>query len=728
MNNPAGDVAASAQKVQKLQHLLRLGPNQQASRGLSGWICRRRRFNKRQPAQTFRMTVSRTSHINVWEEYLAHQQARQQQQLPAQLLWKDMPHTQHLPPHLQGPGTWVPLQPCLVTQILVHASSLQALLARLSVAAEQDVTPSSHTLSWAGPSGPWHTVQALPVTSPTGGCCHSCAGSCCATSELPLDPAGHQHHYAGDQQQQEQAVSRCDTSVLLPALCVVMALLPTLCCRGRRGWGPTAEVERRAAACWQRTPCLLACSGRAASTALSATVVPVLRRPLLLVVELALLAGRKAYSAQDDRSCAELSTMWEASRKLQPGSLLVYSSHRSEQSFWQLWDSRKHALLLPDVLLLANGTAILQRTPAQTWQRDRGWSAGLDGQGWDRPAALALVLDVAADLNRIAAAEQQQWQRQATLMRQQRARQRKGASAAILASPASSTATRPTPVTHPLSCMAPLAACTPCPQLWAAGPLPSSPNYTPSQQTAVSRPAPAPGPGPPHPLLVSKPGPLLLGSSSSSSSSPLPGKRKEHDVLLGPGHPMQPMQHDSMGYAYLAQAHQHGPGVGVGVVDKAQGQRTGVKASAGALPEPHKSCLAREDPHQATHLGTPPQRLSTQQPGPGSLARHQVTEKPGRARAQPRDAPLKAPCQRGSCGREALAHVLHVLSLKTDPTALPLVCATSDAQCELHSLATHSIVGTHSGRRTDSTGGVSGSNEPAAAGSVLDGLRRIGML
>ncbi|KAG1673675.1 hypothetical protein FOA52_010543 [Chlamydomonas sp. UWO 241] len=184
---------------------------------------------------------------------------------------------------------------------------------------------------------------------------------------------------------------------------------------GRRGGGSTrggtggraagragsrAPGSRDGGASGQCEPCGSAYGTRATR---------LLTQPLLLALDLCVVAGRRAH-ARDDVRLARFGDSWVRSQELHPG-LLALSTSRGPASFHRLWADKREGLPQPDVLLLAGGTEVAYRTPGSGsggYSTDGEWSARLaaPAAGWQRSRVEAAVsrLVASCDARRHAAA------------------------------------------------------------------------------------------------------------------------------------------------------------------------------------------------------------------------------------------------------------------------------------------------------------------------------------
>lgn len=113
----------------------------------------------------------------------------------------------------------------------------------------------------------------------------------------------------------------------------------------------------------------------------------VLRRPVVLVADVAMLVGKR-FDATSIALCRQFGALWRSSRRLVPCTL-VYTTHRTLQSYWQVWRDRCAALPSPDTLLVARGGEVWQNAPSH-WERDERWHS-LQQRHWDSRATEELL-------------------------------------------------------------------------------------------------------------------------------------------------------------------------------------------------------------------------------------------------------------------------------------------------------------------------------------------------
>ncbi len=72
----------------------------------------------------------------------------------------------------------------------------------------------------------------------------------------------------------------------------------------------------------------------------------------------------------DDAKTAAFSEVWHDRTSFPPGSVLVYSTGRSLQSFMELITEKKDVMAIPDALICAVGTKIYKRLDTTTEKRN----------------------------------------------------------------------------------------------------------------------------------------------------------------------------------------------------------------------------------------------------------------------------------------------------------------------------------------------------------------------
>ncbi|GMH38515.1 hypothetical protein BSKO_06399 [Bryopsis sp. KO-2023] len=101
----------------------------------------------------------------------------------------------------------------------------------------------------------------------------------------------------------------------------------------------------------------------------------------------------------DDEATKAFKNFWQKQAVVR-GSVLVYSTGRSLQSFQELLREKRHCLNVPDVLVSSVGTKIYLNNGQGEWQEDQGWVATLD-RDWNlnavREAAYSALAEAGTD-------------------------------------------------------------------------------------------------------------------------------------------------------------------------------------------------------------------------------------------------------------------------------------------------------------------------------------------
>jgi hypothetical protein len=128
---------------------------------------------------------------------------------------------------------------------------------------------------------------------------------------------------------------------------------------------------------------------------------PALKRPVLLVADLDTVVSGGGGGA-GAAACQRLAALWQASRAVQPGSMLVLRTQRGLEAWESMWRQRGGRLPAPDVLAADGGTRLYLRQPGGSYAHDAAWLQHLEASGWRLEAAqqvaAALVATHAGDV------------------------------------------------------------------------------------------------------------------------------------------------------------------------------------------------------------------------------------------------------------------------------------------------------------------------------------------